>query len=97
MLRSDDERKRYDILRSRVLAAVDQVTSTYHSFQLRLTESVPAQDVAEWMVLEHRRCPFLNVAITIRSDDTRWIDLGGSAPIKDFVREEFSSVIKMAV
>ena len=52
-----------------------------------------SQEVAEWMSLEHRCCPFLDIAITIRHDDTRWVELGGSAAIKDFLREEFSAVL----
>jgi len=89
---SRDERQRYDTLRSRVLATVESVTATAESFQFRLGSAVTAQDVAEWMSLEHRCCPFLTIALTIRSDDT-WVELGGSAAIKDFLREEFSTVL----
>jgi hypothetical protein len=89
-----DERQRYDLLRSRVLAAVDEVIATDRSFQLRLASTVPAQDIAEWMALEHRCCPFLDIAIAIRSDDTRWVELGGSDRIKKFLREEFSVILR---
>ena len=61
---------------------------------LRLTSAVTAQDVVEWVALEHRCCPFLHIAITIRPDDTRWVELGGSAAIKDFLRAEFSAVLR---
>jgi len=88
-----DERQRYDLLRSRVLGAVDSVTPTAQSFRLRLGSAVTAQDVAEWMALEHRCCPFLTTGITIRPDGTRWVELGGSAAIKEFLREEFSTIL----
>ena len=91
---SRDERQRYDLLRSRVVAAVHSAATTDNSFQFRLRSAVTAQDVAEWMALEHRCCPFLNIALTIRPDDTRWVELGGSAAIKGFLREEFSSVVR---
>jgi len=91
---SRDERLRYDWLRSRVLGAVESVTPTAQSFQLRLGSGVTAQDVAEWMALEHRCCPFLTTTITIRPNGTRWVELGGSAAIKAFLREEFTTVLR---
>jgi hypothetical protein len=91
---SRDERQRYDLLRSRVLGAIESVTPTVQSFQLRLGSAVTAQDVVEWMALKHQCCPFLTTAITIRPDGTRWVELGGSAAIKDFLREEFSTVLR---
>ena len=91
---SRDERQCYDLLRPRVLAAVDSVAETAHSFQLRLTSAITAQDVAEWMALEHRCCPFLTITFTIRPDDTCWVELGGSAAIKEFLRDEFKTVVR---
>lgn len=91
---SREERQRYDELRSRVLDATDSVTATADAFQLRLAASVPAEDIAAWMVLEHRCCPFLRISITIQSDDTRWLEIGGSAAIKDFLRGEFRGVLR---
>jgi hypothetical protein len=91
---SPQERHRYDVLRSRVLAAVDSVTTTADSFQLRLASTVTQQDVADWMALEHRCCPFLQIDLSIRPDDTRWVELGGSTAIKEFLREEFSTVLR---
>jgi len=90
---SREERQRYDSLRSRVVGAVESVTSTPQFFQLRLGSGVTTQDVAEWMALEHRCCPFLTTAITIRPDGTRWVELGGSAAIKDFLHQEFNTVL----
>jgi hypothetical protein len=89
-----DGRQRYDLLRSRVLGAIESVTPTAYSFQLRLGSAVTAQDVAEWMALEHRCCPFLTTAVTIRPDGTRWVELGGSPAIKAFLRDEFNTVLR---
>src|SRR5262245_42089324 len=89
---SRDERQRYDTLRSRVLATVESVTATAASFQFRLGSAVTAQDVAEWMSLEHRCCPFLTIALAIRSDDTR-LERGAYRHTKDLLSEQFSSVL----
>jgi hypothetical protein len=90
---SPDERRRYDGLRSRVTAAVKEVVATESSFHLRLDESVSAPEVAEWMALEHRCCPFLNIAIALKSDRSMWVELGGSPRIKKFLREEFGPIL----
>jgi hypothetical protein len=92
--RTNVYRGELELLRSRVLGAIESVTPTVQSFQLRLGSAVTAQDVVEWMALEHQCCPFLTTAITIRPDGTRWVELGGSAAIKDFLREEFSTVLR---
>jgi hypothetical protein len=55
---------------------------------------VSLPDIAEWATLEHRCCPFLNIAVVLKPDDTRWVELGGSVPIKEFLRGEFSAVIR---
>jgi hypothetical protein len=88
-----DERRRYDGLRSRITASVRKAVSTSTSFRFQLDASVPLSDIAEWMSLEHRCCPFMNIGLVLRPDQTRWVELGGSAAIKDFLREEFAGII----
>lgn len=47
------ERDRYDVLRPRVLAAVEQVQEMPTDFHLRISRSsVTISDVAEWMEME---------------------------------------------
>jgi hypothetical protein len=89
-----DERHRYDTLRSRISASVKEATSTNTSFRLRMDDSVSLPDIAEWVSLEHRCCPFLNIAVALQPDETRWVELGGSVPIKEFLRGEFSALIQ---
>jgi len=88
-----NERSRYDALRSRISASVHETRSTNTSFRLRLDESVSLPEIAEWISMEHRCCPFLNIAVVLQPDGTRWVELGGSVPIKEFLRDEFSAVI----
>src|SRR5262245_40811995 len=89
-----DERRRYDALRSRILSSVKDATSTPTSFRLHMDDSVSLPDIAEWVSLEHRCCPFLNIAVVLQPDRTRWVELGGSVAIKEFLRSEFSAVIQ---
>lgn len=85
------ERARYDSLRPRVLGAVDQVQETPTGFRLRIGSSTSTAAIAEWMDMEHRCCPFLDIDLALRADGTNWIQIGGSATIKAFLDEEFRS------
>jgi hypothetical protein len=85
------ERRRYDSLRSLVLKAVDHVVETPIGFHLRIGSSASIADVAEWMEMEHRCCAFLDINLSLGGDGTTWIEIGGSAAIKVFLREEFSA------
>ena len=88
---SPAERDRYDGLRRRVLGAVREVKDTTIGFLVRVDDSASAPEIAEWMALEHRCCPFLTLQLVFKDDGTAWIDIGGSAAIKDFLRDEFKS------
>jgi len=83
------ERDRYDVLRRAVISAVQDVTGTATAFHLRMGESISLPETAEWMALEHRCCPFLNLEMAIKDDGTRWIGIGGNEAIKAFVADEF--------
>lgn len=85
------ERHRYDALRPRVLNALDGVEETPTSFRLRIGASGPIAEVAEWMQLEHRCCAFLDITLSLNGDGTSWIEIGGSAAMKAFLREEFGA------
>jgi hypothetical protein len=88
---SPAERQRYNTLRRSVLDAVGDVRSTAIGFRLRVGESASAANIAEWMTLEHRCCPFLMLRLALTMDGT-WIEMGGSAAIKDFLRGEFKAL-----
>ena len=90
-----EERRRYDVLRSRVTGSVRRVTSTATSFRLELDHSVPSPEIAEWMALERRCCPFLTIALLLPPDGTRWVELGGSAAIKMFLTGEFPAIVSL--
>jgi len=91
---SQVERTRYDVLRTFVLERVAEVKSTATGFHLRLCQGSPTSDVAEWMALEHRCCPFLTLQLALRNDGTTWIDIGGNAAIKAFLQDEFEAFVR---
>jgi len=89
------ERSRYDGLRRQVLDGVEQVRSTAIGFHLRLRHSASAPEIAEWLALEHRCCPFLTLQLALKDDGTTWIDIGGSAAIKAFLQDEFKAFVRV--
>jgi hypothetical protein len=88
---SADDRRRYDSLRPRVLKAVEHVHETPTGFRLRIGDAVSTQDVAEWIEMEHRCCAFLDINLSLERNGTTWIEIGGSAAIKAFLKQEFSA------
>jgi hypothetical protein len=92
MTASPDERRRYDTLRQLVLDAVRDVRNTATGFRLRVDEAASPQSIAEWMMLEHRCCPFLSLELALKDDGTSWIEMGGSASIKGCLRDEFQTL-----
>lgn len=90
---SPDERRRYDALRSRIASAIQDVQSTDRGFRLRVDTVIPPPEIAEWIALERRCCPFMDVSVAIKRDDTTWVELSGSRAVRDFLHEEFASVL----
>jgi hypothetical protein len=88
------ERSRYDVLRRFVLDGVEEVRSTAIGLHLRLSHGGAIAEVAEWMSLEHRCCPFLALQLALKGDGTTWIDIGGSGAIKTFLEDEFSTFVR---
>jgi len=85
------ERRRYDALRPRVLDATEHVQETPTGFRLRIGSQTPIAVADEWMEMEHRCCAFLDIALSLESDGTTWIEMGNGAAIKAFLKEEFSA------
>lgn len=84
-------RQRYDSLRPRVLGAVNRVEETPIGFRLEIGSDVSTADVAEWVDMEHRCCPFLDFNLSLGSDGTTRLEMGGNRAIKAFLKEEFRS------
>lgn len=88
------ERRRYDDLRGRIGGSIREAIPENSSLRLRLDDSISLPDVAEWVTLEHRCCPFLNISVAVQGDDTHWVEIGGTGAIRDFVREEFAAFVR---
>jgi hypothetical protein len=76
---------------TQVLNTLTRVRETPTGFLLQITRPASIAAIAEWMEIEHRCCAFLDIDLSLRADGTTWIQIGGSAAIKEFLKEEFSA------
>jgi hypothetical protein len=82
-----------DTLRAQVLAAVEGVAEVGDGFVLHVgTDRAPLVALAEWVAFERVCCPFLRFHLAIEGDGPVHLELGGAESVKDFLREEFSSL-----
>lgn len=86
------ERLRYDALRARVLGALSNATVTETGLRAHVAEPVPIAEVAEWLGLERRCCPFLEMTLTLGPGQPARIALQGGPGVREFLSAEFSAV-----
>jgi hypothetical protein len=85
-----DERGTYDRLRASVRSSVDRRIDTPAGFRVRCNESVLPRDIAEWLALERRCCPFLTVGLELGADGT-WIQIQALPEAREFLTAEFAA------
>ena len=80
------ERRRYAALRAAMKAAVTEIRELSNGYAARLT-SDPAlfQQVAEWITLERRCCPFLTLGLDWSAGDGVWLRLTGGPGVKTYL------------
>ncbi len=86
------ERPRYDELFRRVRAAVRDRSEVASGYAFRLDgKAVTLPEVAEWMAMERRCCPFftLDVATSGGDPDCWMLTLTGPAGVKAVLEAEF--------
>ena len=86
---SPEERERYRLLRNRLMAAVSSALETSTGFTLTISDSVAPRDIADWLSLERRCCPFLDFTLHLDHGALAKVGLHGAAGTKDFLRGEF--------
>lgn len=84
------ERPRYDALMKRVRAAVRELRELRTGYALSLDEkAISLVEVAEWMAMERKCCPFLRLRLSTSGNDVDWhLDLTGPAGVKALLEAE---------
>jgi hypothetical protein len=88
---NDAQRKRRAELVSRLRSVVREMISTSDGLEFRVTANENTLgEVAEFISLERRCCPFLNFRIDWTADDDLLrLQLGGCEGVKEFLAAEF--------
>jgi hypothetical protein len=87
-----DQRARHHQLILRFTSAVTEIRELKDGYALRVNAGqAPLVDVAEWIELERRCCPFFDFQIDVHGEDgSLWLSLKGREGVKDFIRVDFS-------
>jgi len=88
---SGEERKQYAVLSRQLLAAGLEVSELPNGYAFRLAaEKVSLPDVALWMSLERKCCPFFDFQLDVSRDNGPiWLRITGREGVKEFIRSEF--------
>ena len=66
--------------------AIEDVIEMPSGFRGRFGPGIVASDIAEWMALERRCCPFLELGLRLTLDGSQWLELEGGAGVKEVVQ-----------
>lgn len=82
----DAERKQYAALRSAMKAGARELQELPDGFAIRLTPDVTLfRQVAEWITLERRCCPFLELGLQWSTADAVSVTLTGGPGVKAYL------------
>lgn len=86
---SPTDRARYDTLRAMLAVAAVGKRELADGIALHIsTERMPLAQLAEWISLERKCCPFLDFTIDVASNSGPvWLSLTGRAGVKEFLSQ----------
>ena len=88
---SSTKRPRYNVLMQKLKTAVVQQREIADGYAWELeAKTISLPEVAEWVSMERRCCPFLTLQLEAAGNETGyWLNLKGPAGVKAFLVEEF--------
>ncbi|HEY6392479.1 MAG TPA: hypothetical protein VIX89_14440 [Bryobacteraceae bacterium] len=89
---SPDQRVRWRQLIEHVASAVTEARELKDGYSLKVNAGqAQIVEVAEWIELERRCCPFFDFQMDVHGEDgSVWLSLKGRDGVKDFIRADFS-------
>jgi hypothetical protein len=86
------ERLRWRKLIEQTMSAVVSARELNNGYALRVdTGRAPLVQVAEWIGLERKCCPFFDFQVAVHGeDDSLWLSLTGREGVKQFINADFS-------
>jgi len=86
-----EERQRYGALTAKLRAAAKPHKELAAGFEIALDQKkLPLPELAEWIQLESRCCPFLTFGVQVKGDASiAMLQLTGGEGVKEFLAAEF--------
>ena len=80
------ERQRYQELRTTMKGAAEETRELPDGYAVRLRSDAGLfRQVAEWITLERRCCPFLALALDWSASDAVWLRVTGGPGVREFL------------
>ena len=88
------ERAQYRKLSDRLMPAVLSEREKNDGYALELnTRSISVVEVAQWVELERKCCPFFSFQLDLRGEDgALWLSLTGREGVKQFIEVDFTGL-----
>lgn len=85
-----EQRARHSSNAETLLTGARAVVETAAGYAFRLpADAATLQQAAAFVAAERRCCPFFRFDLTVRGgEDAAWLELGGSAEVKAYMRQE---------
>ncbi len=84
-----EQKRRYLLLAKKLSAATIEQLETERGYTLRAdAKKLSIAEAGEWMLLEGRCCPFLELTLEPEGIDRLRLNLAGGPGVKEFLREE---------
>ena len=90
---NQEERARYLALSRKLMEASEERRELDNGYAFRLlSQKISLLEIAEWVTLERRCCPFFNLQIEAEPNDGPiWLRMTGAAGAKEFIRSEIGA------
>lgn len=89
-----EERKHWRMLIDEVIQSVTLARELSDGYALQIDHgSVSLVQLAAWIDLERKCCPFYDFAVDLHGEDgTVWLSLKGREGVKQFIRQDFTGL-----
>jgi hypothetical protein len=87
---NQEERARYKALSRKLMGAGEERRELDNGYAFRLaTQKISLVEIADWIAMERRCCPFFNLQIEAQPNDGPiWLRMTGGSGIKQFILSE---------
>jgi hypothetical protein len=92
------ERDQHTLTAHELFASVTEVQELADGYAFRLPpENLSLRSAADFIANERLCCPFFDFTLKVGAQNGLWLSLSGSEEVKQFVRAEFGTLVKVSL